>query len=315
MRVLICAYIGGGNVGDEAICDRLVDAIRHSGDEVMLISLSPKESETLHRAPAISRYSPALLKAIWDCDLLVLGGGTLLQTATSCRSACAYLSLAAMASLLHRPWVLLGGIDPLSGVAHRYAQAILPTAAAFYLRDEDSLRRAKALAPQVPRFFLSDSALLSLRGAHPIKEKCPRPYILICPKAGIRTKTVKSIANQAKSDELRWIFLAMSREDEGICATLANALGGVWVSVMTPFVPAYRRVKAEAILKNLPPRSPHRYFSALPCELACRLIGGAEAVYSARLHGLLFAQKAGVKGYLLRDGTKQWKFAGLRPLF
>lgn len=308
MQVLICGYIGGGNCGDEAICDRLIDTIRSSGDEATLVSLSPAESQSLHRIKAVYRYSPALLRALRACDLLILGGGTLLQTATSRRSALAYLTLAAMAAMLHKPWVLLGGLDPLSGVARRYARAILPTAAAFFLRDRDSLRRAKASAPRVPCLFLQDCALFPLKGVPSAKDARPRPYILICPKAGICTKTVQTIILRAKARRVRWVFLAMSKDDEGISAALAKALGGVWVGAMTPYAPAYRRVRAEVILKNLPPRSPHRYFAALPCEIACRLIGSAEAVYSARLHGLIFAQKAGVKGYALSDGTKQWKF-------
>ena len=109
------------------------------------------------------------------------------------------------------------------------------------------------------------------------------------------------------------MFLAMSREDEGICAALSANFGGVWVSVMTPSAPAARRVRAEVLLPDLPPRSPHHYFAALPCEIACRLIAGAEEVHSARLHGLIFAKKVGVQANILPDGTKQWKLYGFCP--
>ena len=312
---LICGYLGGGNCGDEAVCDRLIAAIRKRGDSAVLLSLSPKESEALHSSPALPRYSPAAIGGLWKCDLLLLGGGTLLQTQSSRRSAVYYLTVAALATVFGKPWVLIGGIDPLSGAVRRYAEAILPTAQAFFLRDKDSLRRAKELAPGVPRFYLPDCALLPLGGGSGDSPDCkgevPRcPYVLICPKAGVRAETVAPIARSAKKRGLRLVFLAMAREDEAICADFANHFGGVWVSVMTPHSPAHRRVRAETVLPGLPPHSPHRYFAALPCEIACRLVSGAEEVHSARLHGLIFAKKAETRGYILSDGTKQWKFRG-----
>ncbi|MBQ8288126.1 MAG: polysaccharide pyruvyl transferase family protein [Clostridia bacterium] len=311
MNILICGFIGGGNCGDEAICDRLIAAIRERGDAVTILSLSPVESEALHGIPALPRRSPAVLKAIWRCDLLILGGGTLLQTQTSRRSAVCYLSLAALAAAMGRPWVLIGGIDPLSGGVCRYAKAILPTAQAFFLRDWDSLRRARDLAPTVPRFYLPDSALLPLGKGVDDREKPRFPYVVICPKAGVRGKTVAPVVRSAKRRGLRLVFLAMSREDEGICAAQSAKFGGVFVSVMSTHTPAAHRVKAETILPDLPPHSAHRYFCALPCEIACRLIEGAEEVYSARLHGLIFAKKAGVRAHILPDGTGQWKFVGI----
>ncbi len=310
MNILICGYIGGGNCGDEAICDRLAAEIRKGGDTVTLLSLAPKESAAWHDACARSRYSPAVLKAMWKCDLFILGGGTLLQAATSRRSAVYYLSLAALAAIMGKPWVLLGGIDPLTGGVKRMAKQILPTANAFFLRDKDSLRRAKVLAPTVPRFYLPDCALLPFKKGASDCEKAHPPYVVICPKTGVRGKTVAPIARSAKKRSLRLVFLAMSREDEPICYALSAKFGGVWVGVMTPYSPSPRRVRAEVILPDLPPRSPHHYFAALPCEIACRLIEGAEEVFSTRLHGLIFAKKAGVRAHILPDGTEQWKLRG-----
>ena len=317
MKILICGYIGGGNCGDEAICDRLINEIRQTGDEVQLLSLCPKESTLFHDTSALPRYSPAIIRAFSSCDLFILGGGTLLQTQSSQRSALYYLALCGLSAALGKPWILLGGLDPLTGPAHSLAKRILPTARAFFLRDRASLRRAQALAPNVPQFYVADTALLPFGGVFQnspdaAKNATPHPYLLICPKSGVSKKAVASIVQSARSRNLRLVFLAMAREDEAVCAALAESFGGVWVSVLTHHAPLCRRARAQAVLPNLPPRSPHLYFAALPCEIACRLIGGAEEVYSARLHGLIFARKAGVRGSILPDGTKQWKFAALK---
>lgn len=310
MNILICGYIGGGNCGDEAICDRLTAAIRQSGDSAALLSLSPEESTALHGIRAYRRTLASAVRALRQCDLFLLGGGTLLQEQTSRRSAVYYLTLAALAAAMGKPWVLIGGIDPLSGGVRKLAKVILPTARAFLLRDRDSLCRARELTPSVPRFYLPDCALLPLGRGASNSEKPRFPYVVICPKAGVRGKAVTPIARSANKRGFLLVYLAMSREDEEICAALAKRFGGVWVSVTTPHTPVARRVRAATVLPHLPPRSPHRYFSALPCEIACRLIGGAEEVYSARLHGLIFAKKAGVQAHVLPDGTAQWKLRG-----
>ena len=320
MKILLCGYLGGGNCGDEAICDRLIASIRKQGDQATILSLAPTESTQLHNTPAIHRFSPAVIGGLYQCDLFILGGGTLLQEQTSRRSAVYYLSLAALATVLGKPWVLMGGIDPLSGSIRRLAEKILPTAEAFFLRDRDSLERAKAFAPTVPRFYLPDTALHPFGG---VSENSPERakelprcrYLLVCPKLGVQEEAVASIARSAKKRGLRIVFLAMSREDEGICAELSKRFGGVFVSVMSPAISAHRRVQAETVLPGLPPHSPHRYFAALPCEIACRLIEGATEVHSARLHGLIFAKKAGVRRYILSDGTKQWKFRAINERY
>lgn len=337
MKILLCGYIGGGNCGDEAICDRLVGILKTAGDKVTLLSLNPMESAVLHSSPALPRYSPATLRAIIECDLLILGGGTLLQEDSSHRSALYYLGMAALASLMGKPWVLMGGIDPLYGVNRRLATGILPNARAFLLRSKADLERIAPLAPHVPRFYVPDTALLPLDISHPFEppdtrpslhaphsHTPPPPYILVCPKRGVPRSLLTPPIAHARKQGRSVVWLALSREDEGVCAMWADVFGGVWVAPMpqadsplsihfstrplAPF-PTHRRVEASAILSGLGEGIAHRYFSASPCEVACRLIEGAEIVYSARLHGLLFAQKTGTPARILSDGTGQWKFA------
>lgn len=314
MKILVCGYIGGGNCGDEAICDRLTASLKMAGDEVMLLSLSPKESTALHSSPALSRYSPAVLRAIRECDLFILGGGTLLQEDTSRRSVLYYLGMGAMASFFGTPWVLMGGIDPLHGINRRLATLILPTARTFLMRSVPDLQRIASLAPNVPVFFVPDTALLPLTDTESILTPTA-PYVIICPKKGVPRSALTPPINRARKRGSRIVWLALSREDEGVCAKWAGVFGGVWVAVMPPSsartIPTHRRVEASAILPELGCGCAHRYFSARPCEIACRLIEGAEQVYSARLHGLIFAKKAGKVAHILPDGTKQWKFAGL----
>lgn len=310
MKILICGYIGGGNCGDEAICDRLISALKAAGDEVTLLSLSPKESAVLHNTPALPRISPALIDAIRGSDLVILGGGTLLQEQTSKRSPLYYLGIGGLSALLGTPWVLIGGIDPLGGINRWLAEKILPTARVGLMRSEGDLRRLAKLAPHLPRFYLPDCALQPFADCTPPPSP-PYRYVVFCPKQGVPRSALAPLAEKHRCRGRRIVWLAMSREDEGECAKWADLFGGVWVAAMPTAFRHPRRVEASAILPDLDRGCAHRYFAAHPCEAACRLIEGAEQVYSARLHGLIFAKKAGTPAHILPDGTKQWKLRGL----
>ncbi len=310
MKILICGYIGGGNCGDEAICDRLAAYLKQAGDEVTLLSLNPTESALLHHTHALPRYSPKLIAAIRGSDLLILGGGTLLQEQTSKRSPLYYLGIGALAATLGTPWVLMGGIDPLSGGNRWLAERILPTARVGLMRSNADLRRLAALVPNLPRFHLPDCALLPMANNAP-PSKSPLHYIVFCPKKGVPRSALSPLVKKHRHRGSRILWLAMSKEDEEVCAECADTFGGVWVTAMPTAYRHHRRVEASTILPDLYRGCPHRYFAARSCEIACRLIEGADYIYSARLHGLIFAKKAGTPARILPDGTKQWKFEGL----
>ncbi len=307
-KILICGYIGGGNVGDEAVCDRLVAAIRRQGDRPLLLSLAPAESQAIHGVPVYPRTPWGIIRALADCDLLLLGGGTLLQAQSSCRSPLFYLAIAALAEAMGKPFVLVGGIDPLPDVIARLARSILPGARALFLRDGDSLARGRALAPAVPGFFMPDSAWLPLGGTAASAGRPRRPYRVICPKSGVKAVDLIPLHGAARRRGEGVVYLALTRADLPLCRVLAARLGGVCIDPFAPAASCGRQISAYSLLPHLPPFSRHLYFAAPPCEIACRILASATAVYSARLHGLLFAAKAGIPARPLPDGTPQHKF-------
>lgn len=316
MKILICGYIGGGNCGDEAICDRLVSLLKAGGNQVTLLSLMPAQTAALHHSPTLPRYSPRLISEIRGSDLFILGGGTLLQEESSKRSPLYYLGIGCLATALGTPWVLMGGIDPLRGFNRRLAEGILPHARVALMRSDADLRRLKEIAPDLPTLYLPDTALLPFQSPNweHSPDSPPIPYVIFCPKNGVPRSILAPLVNKHRKEGRRIIWLALSREDEENCALRADQLGGVWIRVMPPpangNIPNHRRISPSAILPILAHGCAHRYFAARPCEVACRLIAGADAVYSARLHGLIFAKKVGKDANILPDGTKQWKLRG-----
>lgn len=77
------------------------------------------------------------MKALWRCDALLSGGGSLLQDRTSTRSLLYYLAIIRAAELFHKPVMLYAnGIGPVRKPANRRrVRRAVERAALVTLRD------------------------------------------------------------------------------------------------------------------------------------------------------------------------------------
>jgi polysaccharide pyruvyl transferase CsaB len=143
MRILICGYYGLGNAGDEAILAGLVGALRRRRPDAELVVLSgdPPATHAAHGVRAEPRrHYPTVWRQIGAADLVLEGGGGLIQDATSVQSALYYVGILALARLRRTPFVVLAqGIGPLR---HWLTRAVTPRvfrrAAAVTVRDGNS---------------------------------------------------------------------------------------------------------------------------------------------------------------------------------
>ena len=86
-KVLVSGYIGFNNFGDEAIFKALSEHLLSSGIEVSALSASDDYNiKTYYYKSPIE-----ILKAILNCNILISGGGSLLQNKTSNFSLYYYL--------------------------------------------------------------------------------------------------------------------------------------------------------------------------------------------------------------------------------
>lgn len=117
MKILLLGYYGFGNFGDEWTLAEVAAAIHEvlPAAELTVISGQPGATTRLHGLAAVRRTPNALRRAITECDLLVCGGGSLLQDSTSSRSLLYYLSLLGFAALNKKQIILWGqGLGPLN---------------------------------------------------------------------------------------------------------------------------------------------------------------------------------------------------------
>lgn len=115
-RIVISGYYGFSNAGDEAVLSAIIRGLKSQASaEITVLSASPEETAKLHGVCALPRMSLCRVRgALKECDLLISGGGSLIQDATSLRSLIYYLTIISLAKRYRRKVMILGqGIGPL----------------------------------------------------------------------------------------------------------------------------------------------------------------------------------------------------------
>lgn len=117
-NIFIFGYYGFQNTGDEAILQVIIDQIRENIPQAKLTVLSYKAYETMEKynVKAISRNKYGdLIKAIRESDIVISGGGSILQDATSARSLMYYLSIIYIAKKMGKKVMFYGnGFGPIT---------------------------------------------------------------------------------------------------------------------------------------------------------------------------------------------------------
>lgn len=117
-RVLLSGYYGFGNIGDEAILASTVEALRKARPDldIMVLSQHPEETSAAYGVESYPRMSMnEVRKAVRKSDLVIFGGGSLLQDATSFRSLLYYLSIIHLSCFYNKPVVVYAnGIGPIN---------------------------------------------------------------------------------------------------------------------------------------------------------------------------------------------------------
>lgn len=141
--VFIFGYYGFKNLGDEAILSSIVKMIKENDStiEIFALSYNVKYTEGTHRINGVSRNSITdIIKAIKDSDLVISGGGTLLQDTTSTRSLMYYLAMISVAKLFKKPVLFFcNGFGPIKNKFNKFlTRKVTNKVDKIVLRDPES---------------------------------------------------------------------------------------------------------------------------------------------------------------------------------
>ena len=114
MKYVVSGYIGFDNFGDEAIAHVLTQKLKKEGAEkITLISSNPLKTAKIHQVESCGMLN--FFKPLLGADVLISGGGSLLQDVTSIKSLIYYLMVIQTGLLLgKRVEIFAQGIGPIN---------------------------------------------------------------------------------------------------------------------------------------------------------------------------------------------------------
>ncbi len=140
-RVVIAGWVGSSNLGDELVLKALLRKLRDREATIVAISTDPAATRRDHRIHAVDhRRLDAIDRLIAGADVLVFGGGGLLQDETSRFNLPYHLSRIGNAKARKIPFAMVGmGVGPLrTNLGHTLVRKAFDGAVLGSVRDRDS---------------------------------------------------------------------------------------------------------------------------------------------------------------------------------
>lgn len=280
MRFLLSGYYGFGNVGDEALLEVIVSQLRtrHPYAEIDVLSASPTTIPAELRIDSTPRWDvKAVRAAIERADIVLSGGGGLLQNATSVRSLMYYAGIIRTAVRARRTTMIFAqSIGPLDFWGKTIVRETCKGVAAATVRDEPSKDLLGSLFPGLRIERTSDPVFLYdplpanelvLHGLDP--QSSPFAIVNVRPAQGLRGR-------------IEWIARAVDRltQAHGLRVAFLPLGGSTDAEISTEII---RKCRTTPVL--LPETSPAQ---------TAQIIGAASVAVGMRLHALIFAVRSGV---------------------
>ena len=295
-KILISGYYGFNNIGDESILKAVVGSLKKglSADgevRITVLSKDPEGTKARYAVESANRKSvPVIIKEVAKCDLLISGGGSLLQDVTSRKSILYYLFIMWLARLFGKDYFVYSqGIGPInSGFNRRLTARILKHAAGIAVRDEASAEFLKEIGIPESKVAVTADPVLSL----PPADKNIGREILI--KEGL---------DAGSNEPLVGFAIREKKTDSDFVDELAKAIKAIVTergckAVLIPFfynedmavLDALRaRLAAEGLSDRICAVS-HKYLSGEMMSI----IGNMDILVGVRLHSLIHAAIMGV---------------------
>lgn len=139
-KICISGYYGFKNFGDEAILSVLVNHFKTH--DITVFSSDPEYTSKTYQVNSVKSFDiKKVVEKIKTCDVLISGGGSLLQDVTSLKSLVYYITVIALAILFNKKVIIFAqGIGPIN---NKFAQIVvknlLKLCNLVTVRDEKSL--------------------------------------------------------------------------------------------------------------------------------------------------------------------------------
>jgi polysaccharide pyruvyl transferase CsaB len=280
-RFLLSGYYGFGNLGDEALLAVIVERLRARwpGCGVDVLSGDPPATARTYGVDATPRMDLGRVRAaIERSDVVLSGGGGLLQNSTSLKSLLYYAGVIRAGIAAGKPTMVFAqSIGPLDFWGRAVVRTFCRGLAGATVRDERSRALLASLLPGVPVERTADPVFLFQPGGEPL-----------------------DLAAEGLADDDAPLVVVSVRKWHGGAATAAivahaiDRLAGQF-GARVAFLPLGGPPDAEASTTII------RRCASTPVLLpdysldqAAQVIGRAALVIGMRLHALIIAARLGV---------------------
>jgi polysaccharide pyruvyl transferase CsaB len=294
---VVSGYYGCGNTGDEAVLAGIVESFaRRAGNgavEFTVLSQDPEDTKRRHGLNAVARMDAAVVrKALKGSDLLISGGGSLLQDVTSLRSLFYYLWVINKARSLGRPVMLYAqGIGPLRRKISRWlVRRAANGTQQITIRDEESERLLRQIGVYGPPIEVTSDPAFALKSAGKVRAR----EILDNAGAPANGRLIGIAIRPWKNGPSEIAYARMAD-------SLAEDLGGR--VVFLPMQPSGDLPLAESIASKCATKASIVKGSLSPQETVA-VIGELNLLVAMRLHALIFGAMGGVPMVGLRYDPK-----------
>jgi polysaccharide pyruvyl transferase CsaB len=284
-RVLLSGYYGFGNFGDEAILRVFVDQWRQRrpDDAIAVLSATPEATAKAYGVAGVARMTPsAVIDAIHSADLVVSGGGGLLQSSTSLRSLLYYTGIIREAHRAGRAVAIFAqGIGPLDFIGKQVVKRTCGDADLAIVRDEASAALLRPLVPRVPVDVAADPVFLAASEVSPVAA------------AALDREGVSNLSGDLVAVVVRRSPL-LARVANELAAAVDRFSSEYGANVV--FVPFQRPDDAEAAIDVIRrcKSAPTLLDGGYDLDVMTALFSRCAAVVAMRLHALILAARLSV---------------------
>ncbi len=293
-KIVICGNYGAMNLGDEAVLDGIIFLIKKSFPQVDITVLSHNSNNTTATHNVISlpliptgirsfirgisnRTIWKTVKIIKNCDIFILGGGTLFSEKKPFSIFLWGLHLKIAQLFKRKTFIYANGIGRIKRpLPTKIVKELLSKTTAITVRDQESLNQLKKLNIKKRAILSSDPAFLIEKYLKPKSQKENSKYVVFncrnlpeinTEKINILAKFIDHIINETKF-KIYFVSFQEYREKDTI--------------ILNKIFNLVKNKNDVHIMKNI-----HNYHQAY------QLIKNAEITIGTRLHSIIFSIVAG----------------------
>ncbi len=246
--ILLSGYFGFGNCGDELIYSVEKETFAKLGFSVYALSEKSTEHYEFKRKNLLE-----ILRAVRASDVVVSGGGGLIQDKTSINSLIYYVFILFIARLFHKKTACFAqGIGPLHTKAGMFLTGrVLNKADFISVRDDFSVQELKKCGVKSKIYKTADIAFL-LEEEKEMKLPFER-FILFAPGKALKMPAIETLIEAGKYVEKKTglplvVAPLYPARDGSLCSTLSQKLNAPLIVPPSPLHYAYLVGKSDFVV-------------------------------------------------------------------